>query len=802
MGKVGRSLATCLVVLLACAAAFAADKSVSPVLHHVRVPVTQAEGVANTSAITYPGFVWMTLTDAQMAQLRTANVPFQEDTEGFALTLGGETFDPIERVPASPAGLAMSRASRPDLHLVQFSGPAQNDWLDELHAAGLEVVEYIAPHTYVVWGKSEQCTQAATRTPVRWSGDFAPAYRILPANRTMAAAGPIAARALVYRGADVDEIRQGIAALGAMPTMQGVNDQLAVVTFNLPPAQLVDVAKLPGVLTVQPVPQDGGARGELSDQVCVNNINGSNIAFPGYETWLSTVGLSGAGVIIANVDQGIDETHPDLVNRMLPCLGTTCGGAMYYSGHGTHTAGIMVADGSAGVLDGQGFLRGLGMAPGANLVEQVYGPIFGQPGFMLTLIQESYANGASLSGNSWGPAGSPHGYDIDTQNVDIGVRDADPNTPGNQSFHFVVSIMNGNGGTSTQGTPDEGKNLIAVGSTRLQSSSGAQYTQINDVSANSAHGPALDGRNLPQIVAPGCRVDSTVSGGGYAVSGYCGTSMASPHVTGTIALFIEYYRSLPGYVADPSPALVKAALTAVAHDLAGHLDADGGVLGHPFDSKQGWGRLDAEAVLDPPLAVKYFDNPVVLDNTSEEWSVMLEADDPLQDMRLMLAWTDAPGHGLGGGTPAWNNDLDLVVEVGANTYLGNHFGANGYSTTGGTAEFRNNTEGVFLPAVGSGPVTVRVVAASINSDAIPGEGDATDQDFSLVCYNCKDLTIRGDYNDDGDVDLGDYAAWTDCMTGPGGGPVDPSCDAFDLDTDDDVDAQDFSAFQSILGGGS
>ena len=52
----------------------------------------------------------------------------------------------------------------------------------------------------------------------------------------------------------------------------------------------------------------------------------------------------------------------------------------------------------------------------------------------------------------------------------------------------------------------------------------------------------------------------------------------------------------------------------------------------------------------------------------------------------MLTWTDAPGHGLGGSTPAWNNDLDLVVEVGADSYLGNVFGPDGYSTTGGAAE--------------------------------------------------------------------------------------------------------------------
>jgi hypothetical protein len=102
----------------------------------------------------------------------------------------------------------------------------------------------------------------------------------------------------------------------------------------------------------------------------------------------------------------------------------------------------------------------------------------------------------------------------------------------------------------------------------------------------------------------------------------------------------------------------------------------------------------------------------------------------------MLVWTDAPGHGLGGSTPAWNNDLDLVADVGGNLYYGNNFNASGWSQTGGAADNKNNTEGVFLGPTAPGSVTVRVVAANINSDGIPNQGDTTDQDFAIVCYNC------------------------------------------------------------------
>ena len=104
----------------------------------------------------------------------------------------------------------------------------------------------------------------------------------------------------------------------------------------------------------------------------------------------------------------------------------------------------------------------------------------------------------------------------------------------------------------------------------------------------------------------------------------------------------------------------------------------------------------------------------------------------------MLVWTDAPGHGLGGSTPAWNNDLDLVVEA-RGTYLGNNFDINGWSVTGGAADFHNNTEGVFLGPIPPGNLTVRVVASNINSDGLPNSGDSTDQDFALVAYNAAEV---------------------------------------------------------------
>jgi hypothetical protein len=55
----------------------------------------------------------------------------------------------------------------------------------------------------------------------------------------------------------------------------------------------------------------------------------------------------------------------------------------------------------------------------------------------------------------------------------------------------------------------------------------------------------------------------------------------------------------------------------------------------------------------------------------------------------------------------------------------------------------------------------------------------------------------GDYDCDGDVDLGDYVPFADWLEGPGA-PVD--CAAFDADEDGDVDLEDFAVFAEAFTG--
>lgn len=748
----------------------------------LRVEATQArlsQSVGrNTGGIDYGRFQWLPAASVDADQLRAAGFTVETVEQAFTFDLGGIRFDPLTEVPTPIAARASDDGSA-DWRIVQFNGPVKAEWLDHLRADGAIPAQYIHPFGYVVWSTGESLSRAAARDEIRWSGAFQTAFRVQPHQRALD--GTLRpTMALVSRHRDPQAYVDAIAALGgSVATITPVDANFSVVQLEAPGDRYVDIAGISGLYTVQLIPADGGPRGEMSNQSIVGAYGPAPTytIIPGYASWLDSVGYDGTGVIASVVDGGFRTTHLDLAASVSPCTSaggspTSCSTAN--DSHGTHVAGAIAGTGVSGTLL-NGFLRGQGVAPGAKLVQQRYSSFLGSgagsmiANGMLTIFKESSRSNAVLTNNSWGPTSTPQGYDIPTQQVDIVARDADPDTAGNQPILNVWSIMNGNGdrpsgncSPSSLGSPDEAKNLFAIGSTTLQTSSGTQSTGILNVSSNSAHGNACDGRRVPHIVAPGCYTDATGSGSNTAFAFNCGTSMASPVATGASSVFIEKYRAEHAG-ATPSPAMVKAAFTAAAKDLSGFNDADGRVMGHRPDRFQGYGRLDLDAVVHSPDDVLYFDQANVLSATGANWSLEVTPADPTRPMRIMLAWTDAKGHGLGGTTAAWVNNLDLSVVSDGATYRGNVVGADGWSATGGSADAMNNLEGVFLaPAQLDGPVTINVLATNIAADALnPITPGAPAQDFALVCYNCADAPL-------GSADLGVSMSGVPAVANAGG----------------------------------
>ena len=105
--------------------------------------------------------------------------------------------------------------------------------------------------------------------------------------------------------------------------------------------------------------------------------------------------------------------------------------------------------------------------------------------------------------------------------------------------------------------PGNGESVITVGSTH------GNWPHTYGVSFFSSRGPTGDGRLKPDLVAPGERVQSCVTGGNHNEWGpESGTSMAAPHVSGAAAMLLARYEELIG-----QPRRVKRILCESATDL-------------------------------------------------------------------------------------------------------------------------------------------------------------------------------------------------------------------------------------------
>lgn len=671
----------------------------------------------------------------------------------------GRATDPLYRIPFASGTIdpAIDFEARDpsghDLVLVQFERFGSVGAVQAVAATGAALVQPLAPVSYLVWADAAETRQTRQLPGVRWAGVLPSHARIAPS----VTASTTALRITLVGTAGLEGLPPDAVRGRAFTDVAG-----AVVTVQGGVAAARELAANPRVYSIADAGGPPQLRDEKGDQVVARGT--AEPPAPGYREFLGEIGADGTGVVVGHVDGGVDMHHPELDGAIVGCIDHSATGALCdvgnhddVVGHGTHTLGVVLGRGSTGLGDVDGFDYGLGVAPGATAVTSnaisfnTFGGEDPFEGGFRPLYKELWDQGAILSQNSWGPSGTPQGYDDDTREMDTIVRDVDDATPGDQGQAFSLSIMNGGGDTSTQGTPDEGKNLIRVGGTGLRNATGRTSPGVDDLCTCTAHGPALDGRLLPDVVAPAQLVMSTRATQGTLCglmgaaselpsplhASCTGTSFASPHVSGAYAVFVEWYRQ-HFQEATPSPALVKAALVNGADDLAGGADADGNPMGHIPNNQQGWGRLNLGNVVDAwELGTVHVDQSVIFSASGDSHEVLVEPIDPSLPLKVSLVWTDAPGHGLGGELPAWVNDLDLTVTGPDGTaWLGNVF-EEGLSTTGGEADRMNNIENVYLAAPGAGPFRVEVSAANLIGDGLPNHEGLTDQDFALVITNAR-----------------------------------------------------------------
>ncbi|NPU96113.1 MAG: S8 family serine peptidase [Candidatus Omnitrophica bacterium] len=314
---------------------------------------------------------------------------------------------------------------------------------------------------------------------------------------------------------------------------------IPALSAEIPLAAVENLQKLPFVTRIEPVVQAYAVDAELDNTWGVKRIQAA-LCHAG--------GNKGDEVKVAVIDTGVDYTHPDLNHNY-------AGGYDFVNddtdprddhGHGTHVAGTIAAeDDTFGVV---------GVAPKARIYALKVLGASGSGGFddVIAALQWCIDNGIQVTNNSYGSSVDPG----------TAVRTAFANAAAAGIIH-VAAAGNSGPGTNTVIFPGQYDSTIAV----------AAVDSANNRASFSSTGPAVE------VAAPGVNIYSTNNGGGYTWKS--GTSMATPHVAGVVALMIRH--GLSGLTQ------IRQVLQSTADDL--------GPAGR--DDQYGYGLVDPDEAAPP-----------------------------------------------------------------------------------------------------------------------------------------------------------------------------------------------------------
>jgi thermitase len=210
------------------------------------------------------------------------------------------------------------------------------------------------------------------------------------------------------------------------------------------------------------------------------------------------------GVKVGIVDTGIDQAHEDLAGKTADC-GQSVAGAVSSgtcpddNGHGTHVAGTI-----AGVANNGRGVTGVAFNSPLSICKALGGPLGqGTTSDVASCVTWEADRGVKVLSMSLG--GGP------STTLQDAVRYA-------AARDVLIVAAAGNDGTSTLNYPAGYSEVVSVAATDSRDAR-ASFSNANDD---------------VEIAAPGVNVLSTWNDGGYRV--LSGTSMATPHVSGVVAV--------------------------------------------------------------------------------------------------------------------------------------------------------------------------------------------------------------------------------------------------------------------------
>ncbi len=339
------------------------------------------------------------------------------------------------------------------------------------------------------------------------------------------------------------------------------------------------------------------------------------------EVWAK--GMRGQGIVVASIDTGAQFDHPALVNQY---RGNQGGGFDHNynwwdpsnicnpstvpcdnNGHGTHVTGTMVGD--------DGGTNQIGVAPQAQWISCKGCETSSCSAFALLECADFILAPWDLNKQNPDPAKRPH-----VVNNSWGGGQGDPwYRSAVQSWidsGIFPSFANHNygPGCGTVRTPAD-----------YPESFGSGASDISDnIASFSGRGPSLFGVTKPDITAPGVSIRSSVPNNSYTFMS--GTSMATPHTSGVVALLWSYY---PGLRRD-IPSTVKKLRPATEMKNTTQGCGGDGPTDHP-NNVYGWGIADVFQAYTPFNV--YTDRSVY--NSGDKMDVFLSLVNPFDSSKFV-----------------------------------------------------------------------------------------------------------------------------------------------------------------------
>jgi hypothetical protein len=448
---------------------------------------------------TYPGFwvgvVQRSVLDSFGNRLRSSDISFHTDSFDTVHTPSGPVNVLSAIPPPVPTALAFSESRPPNDWIVQFIGPVKTEWVVDLEASGLRILEYLDFHAVVVTGSAEAIAPIATAigdssSPIQAVLPYHPGLRLLPGTREVLDSPETLGVRLLFSSrtlADVAEAAQivvsyglsvceGASRLGPRTSIGVCGEPLSIEALlfdsrvvsaepRLPTADMDQRASeiVRGAVRTPADPPPTTSYSAFlasSCETCLSNLADIHVAV--FDSGLDN--LSGSSACI----QWDDPLNPDpekpneafdsqrivqytfprykFLDTVVPETDEKHGDCM---GHGTMVAGMLGAL-DVPVVDRKGFSLGVGTAPGVGI---------------LAIKRKAQCYGTAQL------CGSGIATPVDDSNINLPIEDQF--TKWSTANHaLTVPVMTNSWGTTSLPDPSDPQTSIAVRGAYTSLSSG------------------------------------------------------------------------------------------------------------------------------------------------------------------------------------------------------------------------------------------------------------------------------------------------------------------------------------------